>query len=153
MPGFSVAGHSFAFTFHFLAYFGNEMAEIGVLLFFVLSGYLITGLLRDEAGYTGTISLGEFYIRRACRLLPALGAFLAGIALLRLMGLIADVPVSDFVEAIFYVRNIFGHSLSLAHLWSLSLEEQFYTLWPFLFLRLGSKRMLKVALGLSILVM
>ena len=74
-------------------------------------------MLRDEAGYTGTISLGEFYIRRACRLLPALGAFLAGIALLRLMGLIADVPVSDFVEAIFYVRNIFGHSQSLAHLW------------------------------------
>jgi peptidoglycan/LPS O-acetylase OafA/YrhL len=148
-----VAGHTFAFTFHFLPYFGNKLGEIGVLLFFVLSGYLITGLLRDEAGYTGTISLREFYIRRACRLLPALGAFLAGIALLRLMGLIADVPVGDFVETIFYVRNIFGHSQSLAHLWSLSLEEQFYTLWPFLFLRLGVKRMLNVAFGLSILVM
>jgi peptidoglycan/LPS O-acetylase OafA/YrhL len=148
-----VTGHTFTFTLHFLPYAGLKMGEMGVLLFFVLSGYLITGLLRDEAGRTGTLSLGAFYIRRACRLLPALGVFLAGIALLCLMGLITDVPVADFMEAIFYVHNIFGHSQTLGHLWSLSLEEQFYTMWPFLFLWLGAKRMLRVALALSILVM
>jgi peptidoglycan/LPS O-acetylase OafA/YrhL len=148
-----VVGYTFAFTLHFLPNAGIQMGEMGVLLFFVLSGYLITGLLRDEAARTGTISLGAFYIRRVCRLLPALAVFLAGIALLRWMGLITDVPVRDFIEAIFYVRNIFGHSLSLGHLWSLSLEEQFYTLWPFLFLWLGAKRMSRVALGLSLLVM
>ncbi len=148
-----VAGHTMTFTLRVLPYAGLKMGEMGVLLFFVLSGYLITGLLRDEVGFTDTISLRAFYIRRACRLLPALLVFLAGIALLRFMGLITDVPLRDFLEALFYVHNIFGHSQSLGHLWSLSLEEQFYTLWPFLFMWLGSKRMLRVAIGLSITVM
>jgi peptidoglycan/LPS O-acetylase OafA/YrhL len=148
-----VTGHTLNFTLHFLPYAGLKMGEAGVLLFFVLSGYLITGLLRDESKRTGTISLGAFYTRRACRLLPALGIFLAGVALLHSMGLITGVPGRDFVAAIFYVRNIFGKSLSLEHLWSLSLEEQFYTLWPFLFVWLGARRMLRVALGLCVLVM
>ncbi len=148
-----VIGHTFTFTLHFLPEVGLKMGEMGVLLFFVLSGYLITGLLRDEARRTNTVSIGTFYLRRACRLLPALGFFLIGIALFRWMGFITDVPVRDFVAAIFYVRNIFGRSQSLAHLWSLSLEEQFYTLWPFLFLSLGASRMRRVALGLTILIM
>jgi len=147
-----VAGHTLTFTLGIVPYAGLKLAEIGVLLFFVLSGYLITGLLRDEFVRNGTIYLGAFYLRRACRLLPALAAFLAGIALLRWMGLIS-VPAADFVAAIFYVRNIFGTSESLTHLWSLSLEEQFYTLWPVVFLWFGPKRMLRVALGLSLLVM
>jgi peptidoglycan/LPS O-acetylase OafA/YrhL len=148
-----VTGHTLAFSLHTFSYAGLKMGEIGVLLFFVLSGYLITGLLRDEFDRTGTISLAAFYARRARRLLPALGLFLVGIALLRWAGLVTDVPNRDFVAAILYVRNIVGRSESLGHLWSLSLEEQFYTLWPFLFLAFGVKRMLRVALGLSILVM
>ena len=111
-----VTGHTFTFTLHFLPYAGLKMGEMGVLLFFVLSGYLITGLLRDEAGCTGTILSERSHIRRACRLLPALGVFLAGIALLRLAGLITDVPDKDFMSAIFYVHNIFGRSQSLGHL-------------------------------------
>ena len=148
-----VTGHTMTFTLHVLPDTGLKMGEMGVLLFFVLSGYLITGLLRDEEARTGTISLGTFYLRRACRLLPALALFLAGVAVCRWLGFITDVPNKDFVAAIFYVRNIFGSSQSLAHLWSLSLEEQFYTLWPFLFLWLGARRLLHVAVGLSILVM
>jgi peptidoglycan/LPS O-acetylase OafA/YrhL len=148
-----VAGHTLTFTLHVQPYAGLKMGEVGVLLFFVLSGYLITGLLRNEADRTGTISLGAFYLRRARRLLPALGVFLAALAVLRSMGLISDMSNADFLAAILYVHNIFGRSDCMRHLWSLSLEEQFYTLWPFLFLWLGTKRMLRVALGLSILVM
>lgn len=148
-----VVGHTLTFTLHFWLQAGLKMGEMGVLLFFVLSGYLITTLLREEELRTGTISLRAFYIRRACRLLPALAAFLLAIALMRSLGLITDVPGREFLAAIFYVRNIFGTSQTLGHLWSLSLEEQFYTLWPFLFLLFGMKRMLRVAIGLTILIM
>jgi peptidoglycan/LPS O-acetylase OafA/YrhL len=136
----------------FWDYAGLKMGETGVLLFFVLSGFLITRLLRNEAGRTGTISLGHFYLRRARRLLPALAVFLAALALLRAAGLLPDLPDRDFAAAILYVRNIFGRSRATEHLWSLSLEEQFYTLWPLLFLWLGRKRMLPFAVGLTLAV-
>jgi peptidoglycan/LPS O-acetylase OafA/YrhL len=148
-----VTGHTLTFTLHFLQYAGLKLGEVGVLLFFVLSGYLITTLLRDEADRTGTIFLKAFYRRRAYRLLPALAVFLAGIALLRSMGVITNVSNRDFLAALFYLSNMMGRSQTLGHLWSLSLEEQFYTLWPFLFLLLGTKRMLPVTLCLIFLVM
>jgi peptidoglycan/LPS O-acetylase OafA/YrhL len=147
-----VTGHTLTFTLHRIQ-IGLKIAEVGVLLFFVLSGYLITGLLRDESDRTGVIRLAAFYCRRACRLLPALGVYLAVVALLSWFGVIGGVRSADFVIAIFYVGNIFGRSQALAHLWSLSLEEQFYTFWPLLFVLLGSRRMRRAALALSLLVM
>lgn len=129
------------------------MGEVGVLLFFVLSGFLITSLLREEDNKTGSISVRAFYIRRACRLMPALALFLIAIALLSALGVVTDVPKREFLAAIFYVRNIFGTSETFGHLWSLSLEEQFYTLWPFLFLVFGSKRMLRIAIAITVGVM
>jgi peptidoglycan/LPS O-acetylase OafA/YrhL len=100
-----VTGHTLTFTLHFLQYAGLKLGEVGVLLFFVLSGYLITTLLRDEADRTGTIFLKAFYRRRAYRLLPALGVFLAGVALLRSMGLITNVSNRDFLPHYFISRT------------------------------------------------
>src|SRR5262249_33909737 len=88
------------------------------------------GLLYSERNLTGSISFKRFYIRRALRLLPTLFLFLATVALLVRFGLVTDVPKIEFLECLLYLRNIFGHSISLGHIWSLSLEEQFYLIWP-----------------------
>jgi len=120
--------------------FAQSLAHLGVLLFFVLSGFLITGLLYRERSLTGSISFKRFYIRRALRLLPALFLFLSTVALLVKLGLVTDVPKVEFLECLLYLRNIFGHSLSLGHIWSLSLEEQFYVVWPISFFLLPRKR-------------
>ena len=119
--------------------FAQSLAHLGVLLFFVLSGFLITGLLYRERSLTGSISFKRFYIRRALRLLPAFFLFLGTVALLVRLGLVTDVPKIEFLECLLYLRNIFGHSLSLGHIWSLSLEEQFYLVWPISFFLLPRK--------------
>ena len=117
---------------------------LGVDIFFVISGYLITALLLSEFRSSSDISLRRFWGRRARRLLPALGVVLfavtvlaAGFARDGLQSLQQDVPAS-----VFYILNwvlLFGHHSYVAsfgrppllqHLWSLSVEEQFYLLWP-----------------------
>ena len=116
---------------------------LGVEVFFVISGYLITLLLIAERERTGTVTLGDFWLRRARRLLPALFTLLVGtvtwVALFdaeRLGKLRGDV-----VAGFLYVSNWFqvwtGSSYTsgaefapLRHLWSLAVEEQFYIVWP-----------------------
>ena len=110
---------------------------IGVDVFFVLSGYLITTLLLDEWRRSGRISLARFYGRRALRLLPALTLMTATCSVV----VLAD-PASQFGSATLhaipltagYMANwayAGGSDLGLlAHTWSLSVEEQFYLLWP-----------------------
>lgn len=117
---------------------------LGVDLFFVISGYLITALLLSEWASGQAISLRSFWRRRARRLLPALAVLLVAVTLLAacfardsLARLQADLPAS-----LFYVMNwrlafqhqsyiaSFGRPPLLQHLWSLSVEEQFYLLWP-----------------------
>ncbi len=127
---------------HFLQFHGGSpelrgiagsVAQTGVLLFFVLSGFLITGVLSRERSITGRVHLKDFYLRRVLRLGPALLLFLATTILLMSLGLITDVPKKELLECLFYARNFFGRSLSLSHIWSLSLEEQFYLIWPLTF--------------------
>lgn len=106
----------------------GSYGDLGVHIFFVLSGYLITNLLLREYARTATISLSDFYIRRALRIFPAALVFMAVVIAL-------DWPQMRWYHitaALLYVANmdptrpwIFGH------LWSLSIEEQFYLLWPF----------------------
>jgi peptidoglycan/LPS O-acetylase OafA/YrhL len=114
---------------------------LGVDLFFVLSGFLITTLLLDEQRRAEFVGLGSFYRRRARRLLPA------ALVLLAVFSAVA-VVVTDRREALLgvaaglaYVMNYAlaaGHAeavpTELAHLWSLSAEEQFYLVWPVLLL-------------------
>jgi len=120
---------------------------LGVDLFFVLSGYLITTLLLVEWGRSGGINLRGFWARRARRLLPALALVLVGIAVYALAFAEAtqlDRIRDDGLAAIGYVANWrfifsnqsyfdqFGAPSPLRHMWSLAIEEQFYLLWPFL---------------------
>jgi peptidoglycan/LPS O-acetylase OafA/YrhL len=114
--------------------------KLGVLLFFVLSGFLITGLLYRERNASGSIDFKRFYFRRVLRLAPALLVFLATVTILIRIGWITDVPRREILECLLYARNLFGRSLSLGHIWSLSLEEQFYLVWPLVFTLLPIKR-------------
>jgi peptidoglycan/LPS O-acetylase OafA/YrhL len=120
---------------------------LGVEVFFVISGYLITSLLLVEWLRTGTIGIKSFWIRRARRLLPAV-FLLLGVVSLASMLLFRDTlyrMLGDVVAATGYVTNwflivndvsyfeTFGRPPLLQHLWSLSVEEQFYVLWPLIF--------------------
>ncbi len=103
----------------------------GVQIFFVISGYLITILLLRELNRTGSVSLSRFYVRRALRIFPPFYLYLGVIALLWVTGLHLQ-DGSTFLSAasytIIYHPNPKGWMLQ--HAWSLSIEEQFYLLWP-----------------------
>lgn len=117
---------------------------LGVHLFFVLSGFLITTLLLQEWRERGDVSLRSFYRRRALRLLPALAALLVvytGLHLARSLASSEGHDLSTALEGVlysaFYVANVVQAAgvvlpVPLNHLWSLAAEEQFYVLWPFL---------------------
>lgn len=127
-----------AVLFQHLTYGQFPGGFLGVELFFVLSGYLITFLLIAEKKGTGsTISLRRFYARRALRLLPALVLTLILVAILTAFRPLNHVVALPWAElaVIGYVANWVsfpdGASLGyLGHVWSLSIEEQFYALWP-----------------------
>jgi peptidoglycan/LPS O-acetylase OafA/YrhL len=147
---------------------------LGVEMFFVLSGFLITSLLVAEWGRSGAIALRAFWARRARRLLPALFALVAAIGVYyALAGPTKAIPglQGDGIATLLYISNwhqvaagtnyfaASGPVSPLQHTWSLAIEEQFYLLWPVLVLavlgfarRRGAtqRRSLQVLLGLSL---
>ena len=134
--------------------------DIGVDIFFVLSGYLITSILLKEYNRRGSIDLGAFYIRRALRLMPALVFMVMGDLLMTwLLGGGSATPFADAVAALTYTMDFVRASsdyyswTTLGHTWSLAVEEQFYLLWPWLLLGLLRLRQgLRVpAIGLAII--
>lgn len=106
------------------------VSPLGVTMFFVLSGFLITRLLVRERANAGRISLRRFYARRALRIIPASYFFVGVIALLAGLRVLALQPW-DISCALLYVMD-FHHDRAwyLGHYWSLSVEEQFYLVWP-----------------------
>ena len=130
---------------------------LGVEVFFVISGYLITLLLIGEHERTGRVSLRGFYARRARRLLPALFTLLIAITIYTTV--FRDDALGqlrgDVVAAVAYVSNWYqiwvgqgytaaGDFAPLRHLWSLAVEEQFYVVWPLVMIglmRLGRRRL------------
>lgn len=117
---------------------------LGVDVFFVISGFLITSLLLAEHRNQGALGFRQFYLRRARRLLPALFLVLAGVSLYTLVFLPGEVTKlrGDVAAACTYLTNwwfVFkkqsyfdftGRQPMLQHLWSLAVEEQFYLVWP-----------------------
>lgn len=123
----------------------GDVAHLGVLVFFVVSGFLITSLLMGECEAAGTISLKRFYLRRIVRIFPALYAFIAVLAIATWLGAL-HLTGRNFAFALTYTIN-FARSRAwpTGHLWSLAVEEQFYLLWPFALLALRERRALMVA--------
>jgi peptidoglycan/LPS O-acetylase OafA/YrhL len=118
----------------------------GVCLFFILSGYLITTLLLDEKQATGTVSLRRFYLRRSLRIMPAAYAMMLAALLLRHIGY-ARFTNMAFLSSATYWRNYYAAGdWVLDHTWSLSIEEQFYLLWPLLVRRVSGRQAITVAL-------
>lgn len=111
---------------------------LGVLIFFVLSGFLITWLLLKEAARNGTISLQNFYIRRCLRIFPAFYVYSA-VYLASAWALGKSILWPQAWAALLYVNNYYqglhgDPNTGFSHTWSLSIEEQFYLLWPGIFL-------------------
>ena len=142
-----LAGHCFDNYFHassipiwITEILGNS--SFGVRLFFVLSGFLITSLLIKERSKNGRVSLKRFYLRRTIRIFPAFYLYIAVVALVALLGYL-KISRYEFLGAATYTWNYvyiwFHHPTTdghwfLGHLWTLSLEEQFYLCWPLLFI-------------------
>jgi len=120
-----VVGHWAELRYH--SDVAGAFANLGVRIFFIISGYLITTLLLKEHEKTSTIRLREFYLRRAYRILPAAMAFMLPVFVIFWHYL----RWYHMAAAALYLANFdFSHPWFLGHLWSLGVEEQFYFLWP-----------------------
>lgn len=126
------------------------LGAVGVAMFFTLSGFLITSLLITEHQRTGRLNISRFYARRALRLLPALVTLVAVVSLVSLFVKGVTTPAAA-VGTLTYLGNwviVVGGDLSgFGHTWSLAVEEQFYVVWPALFLllvRLPARRQVHV---------
>ncbi len=139
-----------------LTWLSTSGGFVGVHVFFVLSGFLITSLLLEEHGKTGTIRIGAFYARRALRLLPAIAVLMiAALVVAWASGSsseLKDVGTS-VVMMLTYSTNWFRisgqfPSESLGHAWTLAVEEHFYIAWPLVLLGLlrilGRRRIMAV---------
>ena len=128
--------------------------DLGVTGFFVLSGFLITWLLLRERERFGGIDVGAFYVRRTLRIFPAYFVFVG-------VSIGIDILVGDYwtlgriVSALTYTINYHnafnGHVGPIAHAWSLAVEEQFYLLWPALFVFLAGRLRLREGLLAAVL--
>lgn len=140
---------------------------LGVDIFFVLSGYLITGILVKEMGEKGTIRFFNFYARRVRRLLPAsaltvISVLIAGVLLLSPLEMIGlsktAFATSAYTSNVWFMHqaaNYFAPEIEtnpLLHTWSLAVEEQFYVMWPLIILlafRSGSRNRLAIWMGIA----
>lgn len=130
---------------------------LGVDLFFVLSGYLISSLIIKEYKKTGSLNLYNFYIRRARRLLPAVYFMITVVLVVMVMfnGVLLKKSHLDAIFGYIYSSNwwyifhkldyfdSFGSQSPFKHLWSLAIEEQFYMIFPLLFLLVNGKKKTK----------
>lgn len=120
----------------------ESIGQHGVTLFFVLSGYLITSLLLHEQG-DGSPDLRRFYVRRFFRLMPCAWAYLAIVTVLHFEGHGWPLTFKELFASIFFFRNyvdVFGLHPVTGHFWSLSIEEQFYLVWPSILFLAGARR-------------
>jgi peptidoglycan/LPS O-acetylase OafA/YrhL len=113
-----------------------DLGRVGVRIFFVISGFLITGLLLRELESEGRIHLRRFFFRRFMRIAPPALAFLAVMGVVAALGFSPATP-RDFLHALTYTSNYVQMPWDLGHTWSLSVEEQFYLFWPLVLAAFG----------------
>jgi len=136
----------------------------GVEVFFVVSGFLITSLLLDETDRNGQVSFREFWLRRARRLFPALYAVLLAVAVWAAIAGSAEQQSQlrrDIPWSVFYANNwgqilgnvpyFAGEPPLLRHLWSLAVEEQWYVIWPLVFVALLRVRLPRHVVGSAVI--
>jgi peptidoglycan/LPS O-acetylase OafA/YrhL len=137
-------------TFHFG--FETVPGDLGVSAFFVLSGFLITTLLLREWDDRGDVSLRHFYLRRTLRIFPAYYAFVIFslvLSAIRHISWPSGLVPASFLYLVNYFNATHGHPTTpVAHAWSLAVEEQFYLLWPAVFILLRRGGEARVARGL-----
>jgi len=122
----------------------GSLAVTGVEIFFLISGYVITRLLLRERLRHGRNDLRAFYARRVLRIIPAFYVYLVAIALLSICGYL-QTPLTETLSAATFLCNT-GLSCSwfVGHTWSLAVEEQFYLVWPSVFVLIFGQRLLSV---------
>lgn len=138
-----VFSHALAYRFvnlgipglHTIGRFADPVSEVSVQIFFVISGYIITTLLLKEEGRDGRPNLAAFYARRICRILPPFLVLVAIVWLLDRAGLVRLSAMSA-LQAVTFTCNTSLPDCDwwVAHSWSLAVEEQFYLVWPLLFI-------------------
>jgi peptidoglycan/LPS O-acetylase OafA/YrhL len=128
------------------------LGSLGVRIFFVISGYLITGLLLKELEQDGRINLIRFYFRRTMRIFPAFYFYLGCMLLISALGW-AGLSFRQALPALTYTSNYFVPTLQAAikHTWSLATEEQFYLIWPAALAISGRRRGLLVLVSLLVI--
>ena len=124
-----VVAHALTYRFsppHIIQRLAEPAAEMGVQLFFVISGYIITTLLLKEETREGKFGIPAFYARRSFRILPPLLAYYAAALLL------TSVDRLDVAKSALFTCNFTDCGWFVAHTWSLAVEEQYYLAWPLL---------------------
>lgn len=129
------------------------VGDLGVQVFFVISGFLITTLLLRELDTVGRISLKAFYLRRTLRIWPPFYAYLLALAVVVAVG---ALPAAGFWRSLLLASTFTSNyalpsNWCLEHTWSLAVEEQFYLLWPAVIVILGRRRALRSALVVALL--
>ncbi len=151
LDGLRAVAVSLVLYAHFFAADGSHLGHIGVRLFFVLSGFLITRLLldaRDAAGFEPATALKSFYARRALRIFPP---YFGILGLVWLAGLESSKEVlawhALYLSNFWYALQNEWSPWVLCHTWSLSIEEQFYIVWPLIILVAPRRSIARICLG------
>jgi peptidoglycan/LPS O-acetylase OafA/YrhL len=124
--------------------------DLGVRIFFVISGFLITSLMIWERESYGFVSLKNFYLRRVLRLFPVQYAFIAFVFALTFLTPVR-VDLCNFITSVTFTKNYACGSWIDGHLWSLSVEEQFYLVWAIAFVVMQPRGLLGFAVVLTCL--
>ena len=132
----------------------TDLGSHGVAIFFALSGFLITRRLEEERQLRGHVSLSDFYVRRAFRILPAAILYLLAVAALGVVGRI-HVGVGAWLGSLLFVRDYAGAGPAewyTGHFWSLAVEEKFYLFWPAIFVGVRRNRLVWVSVAIALAV-